>query len=86
MSLRKIGIFPYPYNYFEPLTTNFQKDQYKPSSDVYNEGMLEKVKEKWFPDCNLMTARIRIPLRSPKEILDNMNKQMTNLKEPLILP
>merc|ERR1711983_232786 len=55
-------------------------DTVRGSENEYNDRTLEKLKEKWFPDCNLMTARIKIPLRSPKRILDNMNKQITDFR------
>ena len=55
-------------------------DTYERCENEYNDRTLDKVTEKWFPDCNLMTARIKIPLRSPKQIFDNMNKQMSALK------
>ena len=53
---------------------------HKNIENAYNDRLLDKVKEKWFPDCNLLTVRMKIPLRSPKKIIEAMNKQMTNLK------
>ena len=50
-------------------------DSYASDKD-FHDDMLDKISEKSFPDCNLTTVRIKIPLRSPKKVVDAMNKQM----------
>ena len=40
----------------------------------YDDAQLDLINEAWFPNCNFKVARMKIPLRSPKKILDMMSK------------
>ena len=42
--------------------------------EEYTDVMIQKLNEAWFPQCNFTVASMKIPLRSPKKIIDLIKK------------